>query len=194
MPIMHVRHPAAALDETRKAALAKRLTEVLIAMEGGADTAGGRAFAWVIFTPVAREDWWVGGRVDDAFVAAPGRFLVHVTVPEGYMSATHKSEVHAAVNAAILEVTGGAADGERGASVLVVIDEVTEGNWGDGGKTISIASIADTVGLAKDGQRFAWVNAYFEAKARQFAAAGYPGDTGGLLTQIETAEAVSEGS
>jgi phenylpyruvate tautomerase PptA (4-oxalocrotonate tautomerase family) len=181
MPIMQVCYPKNALDTERKAALARRLTDVLIAMEGGANTTGGRAFAWVLFAPVKTDDWWVGGRTDDAFVTPPGRFLIHVTVPEGYMSAAHKSEVHAGVNEAILDVMGGTAAGNPGASALVVIDEVTEGNWGAGGRTISLDGIADSVGLSKSGERFQWVRAYFEAKARQFSEAGYPAGTGGLL-------------
>ena len=45
MPIMQVHYPEGALDQGRKAALAQRLTDVLIAMEGGANTAGGRTTA-----------------------------------------------------------------------------------------------------------------------------------------------------
>lgn len=82
---------------------------------------------------------------------------------------------------AILSVAGGGDTAHAGGNIQVVLDEVTEGDWGAGGKTISLASIADTVGLGKDGERFKWVNSYFEAKARQFAAAGYPTDTGGLF-------------
>jgi len=48
-------------------------------------------------------------------------------------------------------------------------------------KEISLDSIADSVGLPKSGERFRWVRSYFEAKARQFASAGYPVDVGGLL-------------
>jgi hypothetical protein len=58
---------------------------------------------------------------------------------------------------------------------------VPEGNWGARGQTISLAMIADTVGLPKSGERFKWVRAYFDAKARARAAANYPPDTGGLL-------------
>ncbi len=180
MPIMQVYYPEAALDDARKANLAQRLTDVLMAMEGGADTRGGRAFAWVLFTPVKPGDWWVGGRQDDHFVDPPGRFLVHVTVPEGYMSARHKSEVHAWVNAAIIAATSRSDAPDGGRSALVVIDEVTEGNWGAAGRTISLNSIAGSVGLPRDGDRFAWLQAYFAAKRRQFAAAGYPSDVGGL--------------
>jgi hypothetical protein len=64
----------------------------------------------------------------------------------------------------------------------VIIEEVAEGNWGARGKTISLASIAQSVGQAKDGARFKWVQSYFAAKARQYAAAGYPKDIGGLLS------------
>jgi len=41
--------------------------------------------------------------------------------------------------------------------------------------------IAESVGLAKTSKRFKWVRAYFDAKARSYAAAKYPADTGGLL-------------
>jgi phenylpyruvate tautomerase PptA (4-oxalocrotonate tautomerase family) len=181
MPIMQVYHVEDALNADAKEKLAQCLTDVLITMEGGANTRDGRAFAWVLFTPVKAADWWIGGRQDEQFVHPPGRFLVHVTVPEGYMSAQHKSDVHASVNAAIIAVTGDDGGPDAGSSILVIINEVTEGNWGASGRTISLNAIAGTVGLPKDGDRFTWVQAYFAAKRRQFEAAGYPADVGGLM-------------
>ncbi|MER2509317.1 MAG: tautomerase family protein [Amaricoccus sp.] len=179
MPIMDVRYPAGRLDAAGRQALAERLTAVMVAMEGGADTEGGRAFATVLFTEVPAGFWWVGGRSDATHVSPSGAFLVHVSIPEGYMDQPTKGGVQADVTAAIL-ATIGVAPGD-GHSVQVILDEVGEGDWAAGGRTISIASIADTVGLAKSGDRFAWVRAYFTAKARTFAAAGYPKGTGGLL-------------
>jgi phenylpyruvate tautomerase PptA (4-oxalocrotonate tautomerase family) len=181
MPVLQVYYPQGSLPGERKAALAKRLTDVLLTMEGGAKTLGGLAFATVLFTEVPESDWWVGGRTDTTYVAPPGKFLVRVSVPEGYMNKTHKTDVHVAVNAAIIDVVGTAGDEHQGANVLVIIDEVAEGNWGARGQTISLATIADTVGLAKTSERFKWVRAYFDAKARARAAANYPVDTGGLL-------------
>ena len=64
--------------------------------------------------------------------------------------------------------------------MLIIIDEVTEGNWSADGLRIHLASIAKTVGMPADGERMRWSHAYFDAKARQFAAAGYPSDVGGL--------------
>jgi phenylpyruvate tautomerase PptA (4-oxalocrotonate tautomerase family) len=181
MPVIQLQYPQSALDTERKAQLAGRLTEVLLTMEGGARTAGGVGFASVLFTEVPQGDWWTGGRPDDTFVHAPGKFLAHVSIPEGYMSQAHKTEVHVAVHAAIVDCAGGSREPQHGASVLVIIDEVVEGNWGVGGKTISLATIAEAVGLPKQGERFQWVRAYFAAKARQFKTAGYPAGTGGLF-------------
>jgi phenylpyruvate tautomerase PptA (4-oxalocrotonate tautomerase family) len=181
MLVLQVSYPAGALDAVTKPALAARLTNALLTMEGGARTPGGLAFATVLFSEVPREDWLVGGRTDDTHVHRPGKFLVRVTIPEGYMSQAHKSDVHAMVNHAFLEVLGGGTSSSAGGSILVTIEEVTEGDWGCAGRTISLASIADSVGLPVGGPRFRWVLEYFAAKARLFKSAGYPDDTGGLL-------------
>jgi phenylpyruvate tautomerase PptA (4-oxalocrotonate tautomerase family) len=182
MPIIQVYYAQGLLDATRKAAMAQRLTDVLLTMEGGARTPGGLAFASVLFTEMPAEDWWVGGRTDDTYVSAPGRFLARVSIPEGYMNQFYKTQVHAAVNTAIVQTMDEPASSDAGAGALVIIEEVAEGNWGARGKTISLASIAQSVGQAKDGARFKWIQSYFAAKARQYAAAGYPKDMGGLLS------------
>lgn len=184
MPIMNVQYPAGRLDKTTKAELARKLTDVLIRMEGGANTHGGRAFAAVLFNEVNEEDWWVGGETGDAFVSASGKFLVHVTIPEGYMNDAHKSEVHVWVADAIAQVIGGCAGQGARNSIQVILDEVPEGNWGAGGRTISLEGIAGTVGMPTNGSRFAWVRSYFEAKARQLRTFDYPADTGGLLPSL----------
>jgi phenylpyruvate tautomerase PptA (4-oxalocrotonate tautomerase family) len=60
MPIIKLHYPVGRLDNETKAILAQKLTDVLVQMEGGANTDGGRAFAAVLFTAVAEDDWWVG--------------------------------------------------------------------------------------------------------------------------------------
>jgi len=181
MPIMHVYFPDGALKDQQKSNLAGALTEIMLNMEGGARTRGGQAFALVLFSEIGGAGWWTGGHSDETFVSPPGAFLVRVTVPEGYLNIVNKSGVHAAVNAAILSVAGDTDAPGKGANIQVIIDEVTEGNWGAGGATISLAAIAETVGLPKDGSRFAWTRTYFEAKARLRHAFGFPADVGGLL-------------
>jgi phenylpyruvate tautomerase PptA (4-oxalocrotonate tautomerase family) len=181
MPIMKVTYQTGSMNDAQKAAFAGRLTDLMIQMEGGADTFGGRSFAWVIYEEIKQGDWWAGGRTDEEYVAPPGKFLVDVRIPEGYMNTTHKQEVMSGVNQALMDVLGATGVPRAGSSAQVVIHDVTEGNWAAAGRTISLANIAGSVGLSKSGQRFAWVRSYFAAKARQFSAAGYPSDTGGLL-------------
>ncbi len=182
MPIMTVHYVAGTLSDAQKQDLSTRLTALMIQMEGGAGTEGGHAFAWVLYNPIARGDWWAGGHTDATYVRPPGCFLVDVRIPEGYMNAQHKTDVQAGVNAALMAVTGqDMSVPEAGGSCQVVISEITEGDWAAGGKPISIASIAGAVGLSRSSARFAWVKQYFAAKASAFKAAGYPSDVGGLL-------------
>lgn len=84
MPITDVRYAVGSLDAAGKALLAERLTEVLIQMEGGANTEGGRAFARVRFAEFAADDLWIAGRCNVALGAGP-TFLVHIAIPEGCM-------------------------------------------------------------------------------------------------------------
>jgi phenylpyruvate tautomerase PptA (4-oxalocrotonate tautomerase family) len=179
MPIMNVNYGAGDLNDASKAVLAHKLTDVMIRMEGGANTKGGRAFAWVLFNELARGDWWAGGESGNGYISLPGRFLVCVSIPEGYMNAQHKSEVQAWVTEACLDATEVSGE-DVGRSIQVIIDEIPEGHWASAGHAISLANIADSVGLSKAGPRFAWSKTYFAAKARARAAAGYPADTGGL--------------
>jgi len=185
MPIMEVRHVAGSLDKAQKATLARKLTDVLIRMEGGANTPGGRAFATVLFTPTSADDWWVGGTTDDTYVSAPGKFIVNIWIPEGYMNIAHKNEVHEWVASAIREAMGVS---DPGNGILTVINEVTEGTWGNAGHPISLESIAGAVGQPKDGPRFRWSYDYFQAKGRVMAQAGYPTDAGGLLPSLTPAD------
>src|SRR6202000_1949046 len=60
-PIMNVNYRAGDLGETAKADLARKLTDVMIRMEGGANTHGGRAFAWVMFNELTPGNWGGGG-------------------------------------------------------------------------------------------------------------------------------------
>jgi phenylpyruvate tautomerase PptA (4-oxalocrotonate tautomerase family) len=122
----------------------------------------------------------VGGYTDTTYVQPPGKFLVRVSIPEGYMNQMHKTEVHSAVTRAIVEIESPGTPSD-GTNVLVIIEEVLEGNWGAAGNTLTLNKIADAVGLSRTGERFKWVRAYFDSKARSYAAAKYPADASGLL-------------
>ena len=184
MPILQIFYPQGQLDLKRKTTLAKKLTDILIRMEGGAATNAGRAFATVMMTESDAQSWFVGGRLDSTYVAKAGKFVVYVTIPEGYMNAAHKTEVHSWVNAAIVETMDCQDDPHAGANIMVVINEVPEGNWGANGKTIGMDSISASVGLSKESERFQWVERYFAAKERALKAADYPEDMGGVIASV----------
>jgi phenylpyruvate tautomerase PptA (4-oxalocrotonate tautomerase family) len=178
-----------ALDGAQKADLAEKMTAALLEIEGGADTPGGRSIAWVLFNEVDNDAWAVGGRFDDTYVSAAGKFLVSVTVPEGSMSQERKSMVHKFVNDAILEVTGTAGVPQAGRSVWVHIHEIPEGHWGTSGKTASITGIATIAGVAPDSELLDFTGRYFAAKERAYEASGHPEDaTGRLRLAVPTAE------
>jgi phenylpyruvate tautomerase PptA (4-oxalocrotonate tautomerase family) len=181
MPILQIYYPQGQLDHERKTTLAQKLTDIIIAIEGGAATNAGRAFATVMMNEIDADSWFVGGRLDATYVAKAGKFVVYVTIPEGYMNAAHKTEVHSWVNAAIVDVMGCKDDPHAGANIMVVINEVPEGTWGSNGKTIGMNSISTAVGISKESERFQWVERYFTAKDRALKAAGYPDDMGGVI-------------
>jgi len=184
MPILQIFYPQGQLDLKRKTTLAQKLTDILIRMEGGAATNAGRAFATVMMSESDAQSWFVGGRLDSTYVAKAGKFVVYVTIPEGYMNAAHKTEVHSWVNAAIVETMDCQDDPHAGANIMVIITEVPEGNWGANGKTIGMDSISASVGLSKDSERFQWVERYFAAKDRALKAANYPEDMGGVIASV----------
>jgi phenylpyruvate tautomerase PptA (4-oxalocrotonate tautomerase family) len=139
MPIMDVRYAKGSLAKTTKADVARRLTDVLIQMEGGANTRRGRGFAAVFFTEFDEDDWWIGGATGTT---------------------------------------------EPGKNIQTVINEVTEGNWGNAGKPISLESIAASVGQPPNGERMKWSHSYFMAKARAIDDAGYPVGVGGVVPSL----------
>ena len=100
------------------------------------------------------------------------------------MNAAHKTEVHSWVNAAIVETMDCQDDPHAGANIMVVINEVPEGNWGANGKTVGMDSISASVGLSRESERFQWVERYFAAKERALKAADYPEDMGGVIASV----------
>lgn len=87
---------------------------------------------------------------------------------------------HSAVTRAIVDIESPGTPSD-GTNVVVIIEEVLEGNWGAAGKNLTLNKIADAVGLSRTGERFKWVRAYFDAKARSYDTAKYPADASGCV-------------
>jgi len=179
MPMVTVHHVRGALDAAQKPVLAEAMTKVLLTIEGGQDTEGGRSISWVRFQEADNDDWYVGGTTGGRYVSAAGKFLVIVTVPEGSMTRERKSQVHAAVNASVLKVTGTTDVPGAGRSVWVHVIEIPEGHWGTSGKTAGVMGIAMVAGLTPQSPLLDYPRAYFNAKDRLYDTAGFPADTAG---------------
>jgi phenylpyruvate tautomerase PptA (4-oxalocrotonate tautomerase family) len=179
MPLVTLHHPKNSLTPDQKAQLGEELTNVLLMIEGGQDTPGGRSIAWVMFNEIAEDSWYVGGRLDDKFVSPSGKFLAIVTVPEGSMNQERKSKVHAAVNDSLLRCVGKADIAGAGRSVWVQVNEIPEGHWGTSGKTAGVLGIAMVAGLTPQAPILDFTRAYLEAKTRGLDSNAYPKDTAG---------------
>jgi phenylpyruvate tautomerase PptA (4-oxalocrotonate tautomerase family) len=179
MPMVTVHFVKNSLDPSKKQALAEEMTNVLLEIEGGQDTPGGRSIAWVMFNEIDNNDWYIGGKSDSTYMSKAGKFLVVVTVPEGSMNKERKSMVHKAVNESILKVTGfSGADGVS-RSIWVQVAEIPEGHWGTSGKTAGVMGIAMVAGLTPSSPHLDYTRAYLDAKDRLYDKMEYPKDAAG---------------
>ena len=179
MPMITVEYVQGHLTAEQKERLAEEMTHVILQIEGGADTPEGRSIASVRFRAIAADDWYIGGRTDDTFVSASGKFLVELNVPEGSMDQSRKSECHGAITAAVLKVKG-IANGEGAArSVWVQIFEWPEGHLATSGRTSALFGIARLAGIPMDHPLLAFPRSYFEAKHRMLDAHAFPASTAG---------------
>jgi phenylpyruvate tautomerase PptA (4-oxalocrotonate tautomerase family) len=179
VPMITVEYPNGALSQEQKDTLAEDMTHVLLEIEGGADTPDGRSIAWVRFREIAPTDWYIGGTTDKKYVAAAGKFLIELNVPEGSMNQARKSDAHRAINDAFLRVTGTTGEKSAGRSVWVQIFEWPEGHLATSGRTASLLGIAKLTGKPADHPRLAFSRAYFDAKDRWYDSHGFPQETAG---------------
>lgn len=179
MPMCTVHYVKNSITTEQKKALGEEMTNVLLMIEGGQDTPGGRSIAWVMFNELQEEDFFIGGRTDAAYVSEAGKFLVVVTVPEGSMNKERKSLVHKAVNDSFLKLTGTSDIPGAGRSVWVQVNEIPEGHWGTSGKTAGVMGIAMVAGLTPQSPILDFTRAYLDAKESWMETAGYPSDTAG---------------
>lgn len=180
MPMLTVDCVKGALTREQKGQLAEELTHVMLEIEGGQDTPFGRSISWVRFKEIEKEDWFIGGKSDDTYVAEVGKFLVELNVPEGSMNQERKSLATRAITDAILKTTGSEGIKGAGYSIWVQIFEWPEGHLGANGNTASLFGIAQLAGVPDDTPLFEFSRAYFDAKQRLLDGNGFPEGTAGL--------------
>lgn len=147
--MLSVEFPDRQLPGELRATLARALTEVLLVVYGGR-TAAALCMATIRLQPVPEGQWWVGGRADDGFVAPTGSFVARLNVPAGFLSPAQKRYLHDAITDTIVRVAG-AQQAFRGSSIVVLIDEVPDGNGAWAGQPRDLDDFARMLGLDGDG-------------------------------------------
>ena len=176
MPLMRITHQRGALTDMQKAGLAEELTAAMLIGEVGADTAAGRAVAYVLFDEVdPRTSWFVGGKPD---LDAPkgGRFIIDIIYPFGSTPQAEKSVLHGAVNDVIARTFDVDGTFPKRATDWVLIHEIVDGNWGASGATVGIAEINQVAGGSPE--RSAYFEPLLAAQRRMHAAHGFPAAAG----------------
>jgi phenylpyruvate tautomerase PptA (4-oxalocrotonate tautomerase family) len=139
MPMIDIKLPKGALDETTRAALADRLTTTLLKWEKAPDNDFTRAITWVYFDD--RELHVTGGPN-----VGKDHYVVLVTVPEGALSERRKEGLVQEATEAFIEVTGMEAEGfDDRVRIWVHIHEVPEGHWGAAGQIVRYKDIVAMV-------------------------------------------------
>ena len=79
--------------------------------------------------------------------------LVHVTVPEGSLSDARKQLMVRKITDATLEAEGLPNNEQTRRLTWVIINEVSDGNWGAGGGVVRLQDIARAFGIGPDSPR-----------------------------------------
>lgn len=131
MPLIDLTYPAGTFTPEARTALADELGVVLRRAERAPETQFFRDITWMNIHELPEGTVFAAGRPVEAPV-----FRVHVTVPDGALSERRKAEFIAEATRVISTAAGlGEADGLR---VWVLINEVPSGNWGAGGRVVTI--------------------------------------------------------
>ena len=179
MPVITIDYPEGKFPPEQRDQLAEAMTQIILQIEGGADTPEGRSIAWVKFNEIESHDWYIGGDSGSAFEGAAGKFLVELNVPEGSMDQERKSQCHKAIFKALLDATNTADIEDAARSIFIQIVEWPEGHLASNGRTSSLLGIAKLAGIPEDHPLLAFPRAYFDAKDRLYDLASFPDETAG---------------
>jgi phenylpyruvate tautomerase PptA (4-oxalocrotonate tautomerase family) len=134
MPLIELSLPPGALAPDARDALVADLTSLVLAYQQMPDNEITRSIAWAY---VDERALYVGGRP-----ARSPHVRVKVTVPQFALDHELKEHLVDALTARVVEALGPAGDKRH---VWVLLDEVTDGNWGGAGRVYHFRDIAALV-------------------------------------------------
>jgi phenylpyruvate tautomerase PptA (4-oxalocrotonate tautomerase family) len=148
MPMLDAYIPEGALTASAEEDLIARLTDILLEHEGADPTNPiARSIAWVF---LHRPSVFVAGRA-----AGEPRYRIVASVPEGQFDDERRQAIVAAITEAVLDAENGAYERDP-MRVWVFPNEIPDGQWGGGGRIVTLADIAGLVlGDAERGRKYA---------------------------------------
>jgi 4-oxalocrotonate tautomerase family enzyme len=155
MPMMDLTYTAGALTPEARAALPDELTTILLRAERAPDTPFFRGIAWLFVHELPAHDVCRAGAT-----STEPLFRLNVTIPSGALSDRRKEEFVREATRVMCAAAG--LDPADSLRVCIIIDEVTDGNWGAGGNVV----------------RFEQLRQIAAEQARQAAQGDEPGQAG----------------
>ena len=172
MPLLRVTHQAGAFTDAQKAQLAEEFTHAILIGEQGVDNAPSRSVAYVIFDEInAKTSWFNGGKIEET-PPSGGRFIFDVVYPYGAANQAAKTQLHKDLNDIVARVLGVDGTFPNRIGDWVLIHEITEGNWGVSGQTVSVRDIHQVMEGAPE--RVDYFKPLLAAQKRMHEAHGYP--------------------
>ena len=172
MPLLRVTHQRNAFTDAQKAQLAEEFTHAILIGEQGVDNAESRTVAYVIFHEIdSKTSWFNGGKIEEN-PPAGGRFIFDVIYPYGAANQAAKTQLHKDINEIVARILGVDGTFPNRIGDWVLIHEITEGNWGVSGQTVSVRDIHSVMKGAPE--RAEYFEPLLAAQKRRLEAHGYP--------------------
>lgn len=139
MPLIEVEVPEGALDSAGRMLFIEELTAVVLKVEEVPDSAQSRALTWVLIKEIPKGHWAIGGQCPPDL-----RFLVRASVPAGTLSIARKRRMGLEIYKLLSKRCGRAL---RPDEAWIIVNEVPEGNWTAGGKSLRLEDIRQFMGI-----------------------------------------------
>jgi phenylpyruvate tautomerase PptA (4-oxalocrotonate tautomerase family) len=141
MPMLELFTPAGALSDSAAADLMSELTRTLLRWEGAPDSPQALELSWgYVHETAPTRTYHRGEQIDSK---AP-HFRLMVSVPQGALDEERKAGLVKEASESIVRASG-ADDPAAIARVWVIVNEVTDGNWGGAGQIWRLRDIAKFV-------------------------------------------------
>ena len=140
MPMIDLTIPPGALDPAARSWLVDELLSALLRWERAPDNERSRSLAWAFVNEA--DAVTVAG---DRRAPTLPRYRVGVRTPAGALDDERRSGLVGDVTELVLRAEGSLNTPENADRVWVILDEVTEGGWGAGGRIWRLADMAGYV-------------------------------------------------